>query len=151
MARGAAEPWLLKGTTPMKTAVLRAFALISLVVAVGCSGTDYLQGGSGDDGGTAAFDSTQGSGLQAIATQDFGTVQVGQRGDPVFIVVKNTASAASGALKTVLAGNDVESFFVDTDGCGGAPLEAAAQCTIAMRFAPASMGTKAATLIVRDD
>jgi hypothetical protein len=77
------------------------------------------------------------------ATQDFGVVQPGQMGGPVAFTVRNIGAAATGALTVALGGVDASQFTSTTD-C--TTLAIGAACTVQIRFAPTTPGSKSATL-----
>src|SRR3954466_1170223 len=80
---------------------------------------------------------------------DFGLIFAG--GAPssaVPFVVTNGGGAASGALTVALAGRDAADFVVTSDTCTGSPLAPQATCTVSIRFAPATSGSKLATLTI---
>src|SRR5579859_7063453 len=138
----------------MKSFLRFPFALLLVLIVVVCAGGACSSGIAppplGDDGG-APEGSVGGVILDASATiEDFGTVWVSQRSDDVRIVITNEGTESSGELQSEVTGPDQESFVFDTDACKGQPLAASGQCAITMRFAPASLKTKNATLTVHD-
>lgn len=84
---------------------------------------------------------------------DFGTVAAatmmppGGESSPVNFTLRNVGEATSGAPTVTLRGADSTHFTIAANGCS-APLAAAAECTITLRFRPTSLGTKTARLEV---
>ncbi len=80
-------------------------------------------------------------------SQSFGTQTVGiavTNNDKVFTVT-NTGGTTSGALLVTAAGSDPGEFTKTADTCSGQTLAAAATCTLTIRFAPLSSGSKSAS------
>jgi hypothetical protein len=138
----------------MKRALLATLGFVLSLGFAACSGGSGLPATptQGDDGGGSMLDvSVGGANLTASANpQDFGTLVVGQQGQPVRIVVTNTGTGASGALSTTVGGKDAMAFVVDTDACKGQTLAPQANCTITMHFAPPTAGALAADLTESD-
>jgi hypothetical protein len=74
---------------------------------------------------------------------DFGQVGTGQTSSPQTFTLANTGGQATGALTDTLTG--AAAFTVTGDTCTGISL-VAGTCTVAVRFAPASIATDTATL-----
>ncbi|HUH01960.1 MAG TPA: choice-of-anchor D domain-containing protein, partial [Kofleriaceae bacterium] len=79
---------------------------------------------------------------------DFGTVVTNSSSAATTFTITNTGTAPSGSLAVGIAGGDAADFSIDTDGCDGAPLAAAASCEIEISYMPAQAGSSAATLTV---
>ena len=75
---------------------------------------------------------------------DFGQVGTGQTSSPQTFTLANTGGQATGALTDTLTG--AAAFTVTGDTCTGISLVAGGTCTVAVRFAPASIATDTATL-----
>jgi hypothetical protein len=136
-------------------------ALLATLGFVTCLGFAACSGGSGlpttpstqgsDDGGSTIDVGGNGSAsLSAAMTQDFGSLVVGQQGQPVQIKVTNTGTVSSGVLSTTLSGPQAVAFLVDNDGCKGQTLASMASCTVTMHFVPTSVGANSATLALAD-
>lgn len=104
---------------------------------------------SGTPGGaatTALTGTGVGPAMLAVTppTQDFGTV-VTSNNATVSITVRNAGGAMTGVPSAAISGS--ADFTIMNNGCTAA-LAPAASCTIAVRFAPSSMGAKTGTLTV---
>ena len=75
---------------------------------------------------------------------DFGQVGTGQTSSPQTFTLANTGGQATGALTDTLTG--AAAFTVTGDTCTGISLVAGGTCTVAVRFAPASIATDTARL-----
>jgi len=75
---------------------------------------------------------------------DFGQVGTGQTSSPQTFTLANTGGQATGALTDTLTG--AAAFTVTGDTCTGTSLVAGGTCTVAVRFAPASIATDTARL-----
>jgi hypothetical protein len=60
----------------------------------------------------------------------------------------NTGSTPTGKITAGLSGSDASQFAIASDSCTGATLAPHAACTIKLRFAPQSPGSKVASLTV---
>jgi hypothetical protein len=87
---------------------------------------------------------------QSAATQDFGTLAVGQVGPPLLITATNTGNTPSGTLTATLGGMNTDSFIVDQDDCTGQVLLPGSKCVVTMHFAPTSAGGLTASLAFAD-
>ncbi len=107
---------------------------------------------TGTPGGSATASLT-GTGLTCgglvltPASHDFGSVAAGQMSGPVTYTLTNAAGVATGTITTALSGTDGASYVVGSNTCAG-PLNPGSSCTLTVTFAPASAGTKAASLTV---
>jgi hypothetical protein len=81
----------------------------------------------------------------APSQQDFATVGVGTKSAPATFAFTNGGSAPTGPLTVSLTGSDAASYQL-TDPCSGKPLGAGASCQVTVAFAPATIGSKTATL-----
>lgn len=79
------------------------------------------------------------------STKNFGKVQTGSASIPEAFTVTNTGSSAFVVTSISYPGADPAAFEVASSSCGGTLLPAAS-CTVTVVFAPATTGTKAATL-----
>ncbi len=126
------------------------------VVSAGCSGASnnspITSPPVGDDGG-ATFDATAGGAALSLsaATQNFGTLAVGQIGPPLLITATNTGNAQSGKMTVMLGGMNADSFVVDKDDCTGQVLASGSNCAVKMHFAPMTAGGLSASLAFSDD
>lgn len=108
---------------------------------------------SGTPGGTVTS-SLSGTGLASANLtitpnlQDFGSVVLGQSSTDVSFAVVNTGGVATGALSQAVAGADRADFVVVSSNCAGATLAPLASCTVIMKLAPTTTGSKGATLSV---
>ncbi len=75
---------------------------------------------------------------------DFGGVVVNTVSGPAIFRITNTGGSASGVLGGSLTGNQ----FTLTDSCSGLSLASAGSCTMAVRFAPTSQGSKMGSISV---
>ena len=81
------------------------------------------------------------------ASNDFGTVPLGQPAGAVFMVSNVSTESFQGLVSVI--GPDAAMFSAFGGTCGGIPTLAPGDtCTIELKFAPTSMGAKVATLIV---
>lgn len=81
----------------------------------------------------------------------FGSVGVGTPSPPATFTVTNTGADPSGILDVTLGGLDATSFGIAEDLCSGRALPAAGgTCTIAVVYAPISVGDHSAQLTVRE-
>ena len=80
----------------------------------------------------------------------FPDTAVGTMSESRSFTVTNTGTAPTGSLTAVLGGTHPADFLIvaDTNGCRGVTLSAGATCTVAVRFAPGSSGTRSASLTV---
>ncbi len=107
---------------------------------------------SATPGGTTSA-SLSGKGLRPAVlsivpvAQDFGTVASGSTSAPFQFLVRNDGETTSGAVAVSLSGNHATEFEIDDQAttCHG-PLDPGGTCKAVVRFAPASDGTKQATL-----
>lgn len=60
----------------------------------------------------------------------------------------NTGGAPTGKITAALSGSDASQFAIASDSCTGTSLAPRATCTIKLRFAPRSPGSKVASLTV---
>ncbi|MCC6993300.1 MAG: choice-of-anchor D domain-containing protein, partial [Deltaproteobacteria bacterium] len=60
----------------------------------------------------------------------------------------NNGGVSTSSVMVALTGSDLGQFSLGTDTCSGAPLAAAATCTVVVRFAPSSQGSFAAGLSI---
>ena len=79
-------------------------------------------------------------------TQSFGSVVVGDQSTTSIFVVRNTGAGSTGTLTAVIAGT--AEFVITSNGCSGTSLTAGTSCDVSAKFAPTSVGAKAATLQV---
>lgn len=92
-----------------------------------------------------------GEGVGITLTPDFIGFPATPRGttsEVRYVVVLNSASAATGVLSTVI---EPSGFAIASDGCAGTSLATGASCTIAVRFAPSNSGAHQAQLTVFGD
>lgn len=106
-----------------------------------------------EPGGARATASLSGtgssSGLNLSPTVvTFGETAVGQTGALKTVLVRNTASVASGTLAVTLTGGTAAAFTITRDVCSGTSLQQGASCAIDLRFIPPAGGSHTATLSV---
>jgi hypothetical protein len=77
---------------------------------------------------------------------DFGTVVAGMSSSDLVFKVVNRGDGTSGLLSLATGGRDAADFIVVTDLCTGIALGAGGSCTLKVRFRPAAMGAKTATV-----
>ncbi len=82
-------------------------------------------------------------------SNDFGALVLGSASSTVMFTVRNDGGAATGIVTSQLGGTDSTQFAVVADGCAGNTLAPASTCTITVRFAPTTMGSKSASLTVQ--
>jgi hypothetical protein len=80
------------------------------------------------------------------STHDYGAVGVGGSASFLFTVT-NTGGAASGTITASLFGPNAPEFSIAGGTCPGASLPGGANCSIVVRFQPATVGPKDATLV----
>ncbi|MBL0215217.1 MAG: choice-of-anchor D domain-containing protein [Myxococcales bacterium] len=95
-----------------------------------------------DGSGVAVGSLTLAPGSQSFGTQ---TVNVAVTTNDKIFVVTNGGGTASGALTVTAAGSDPGEFTKTADTCSGQMIAAAATCSITIRFAPLSSGSKSAS------
>ncbi len=81
------------------------------------------------------------------SSHDFGAVLAGAQSGTFNFTVSNSGGAASGALGAAALGSTTN-FAITADGCMGMTLAPGANCTVTVRFQPASVGSKSTTLTV---
>jgi P pilus assembly chaperone PapD len=81
--------------------------------------------------------------------EKFGTVAIGQSSQVSVITVSNTGSRPTSVSATV-SGNDPQDFKIVAGTCGEAGLPAGATCQLQVSFQPSSLGSRSATLSLRD-
>jgi hypothetical protein len=127
---------------------------VGLTFAPGASGDRLASlGFAGDDmrvllsGTGAAPVLSFGTGVTSVP---FGSLRVGTTlSDPV--VITNTGLAPMNVTGASIVGANAGEFAISANGCIGLAIPAGANCTIAVDFTPASVGTKGASLRVTDD
>lgn len=77
---------------------------------------------------------------------DFGAGAVGGRGPARPFTLRNAGSTPVELGGVGIVGGDPDQFLLAGDGCTGVSLGAGGECQVLVRFAPASLGPKAATL-----
>jgi hypothetical protein len=82
------------------------------------------------------------------STQSFGSTPAGTPSNPTQFTVTNTSLGTSGAISVSFTGANASEFGVTQDNCSGHTLVGSATCTLSVRFAPSSAGSKSATLEV---
>jgi hypothetical protein len=80
------------------------------------------------------------------SVQSFGSILVGEQSPPTTFLVSNTGAGKTGKLSSAIAGTT--EFTITSNACTGTILDPNASCDISVRLAPASVGTKTATLQV---
>jgi hypothetical protein len=95
----------------------------------------------------------QGTGVEAglgitPATHAFAPTAVGAQSALQTLVVRNAAVAPTGMIQTVLGGGQAAEFAITRDTCDGQTLALSASCVIDVRFEPAAVGTRQATVTV---
>ena len=94
-----------------------------------------------DGSGVAIGNLTINPGSQSFGTQTVGVAVVNN--DKTFTIT-NGGGTASGALTVTAAGSDPGEFSKTADNCSGQMIAAAGTCTLTIRFAPLSSGSKSA-------
>jgi CSLREA domain-containing protein len=82
----------------------------------------------------------------APTSHNFGSTQTGTPTGATEFVVTNAGPGTSGTFATTLAGPNASEFGITANTCAGQTLAALATCSVSVRFAPATAGTKTATL-----
>ena len=105
---------------------------------------------AGGDRVTATLSGTgSSSGLSLSPTVvTFGETATGAPGVIKTILVRNTATLATGALTVALTGGGASAFSITRDLCSTTSLARNASCAIDVRFVPATDGSHSATLSV---
>jgi hypothetical protein len=105
---------------------------------------------TGGDQVTATLSGTgSSSGLSLSPTVvTFGETAPGVPGVVKTVLVRNTATIATGALTVALTGGSASAFSITRDVCSATSLTQGASCAIDVRFVPASDGSHSATLSV---
>lgn len=85
------------------------------------------------------------------ASNDFGSLLVGQTSAAKTFTVTNTGDAPMQLTQIAPEGIDGGSFVVGANSCLGQTLDASATCTIDVAFKPVSAGTKTANLFLDDN
>ena len=86
----------------------------------------------------------------AGASHAFGSVAVGGQSQLRRFTLSNTGDGPTGELAAALSGQNSAEFAIVGDGCSGNALSAATTCTLDVQLRPTALGTKSATLEVRD-
>ncbi len=108
---------------------------------------------TGTPGGTVNADLT-GSGITPGAlvispsTQAYPNTVVGTQSAPVTFTVTNTGGSTTGPLSSLIGGTDAGSWTITANGCQVSGLAPNGSCTVAVAFAPPTVGTMSAQLIV---
>jgi Cep192 domain 4 len=84
------------------------------------------------------------------ATQDFGSVALGQTSAVVVFTVVNRGTSPTKGLSLGLGGNGASNFAITVNNCGAA-LSPGGTCAVSVNFAPRSIGAKAATLDLKSN
>lgn len=114
--------------------------------AVGLDDDAGAQGGDGAGGAGAGGTGSAGQGLViAPSSYSFGTIQPGQRSEPVTFTMANLGTVPSGVPTVIIDGADKDAFTIAANGCI-TPLPVSATCTIAVFYRPAAAGPASATL-----
>ncbi len=80
---------------------------------------------------------------------DFGSVVIGATSGTTTFTATNIGGVATGMIVPAnVTGVDAANFVVVDSTCDGITLQPAASCGVTVRFAPASAGNKAATLVI---
>jgi hypothetical protein len=83
-------------------------------------------------------------------SQAFGPTAVGSTSQATTFTLTNSGASETGMLSVSVAGTDGGQFPPSSDACSKTMLAAGAKCTVDVAFAPASTGSKSATLQVVD-
>jgi hypothetical protein len=78
--------------------------------------------------------------------KDYGSTQVGTPTASTQFTVENAGPGTSGTLATTLTGANASEFEITQNSCASQTLGDDGTCTVSVRFAPASVGAKAASL-----
>lgn len=107
---------------------------------------------SANEGGTANV-TLDGSGLSPAAlaanppSLDFATVTQGTTSTKS-VMVTNNGAATTGTVTTSITGTHAALFAIQTDACVSKNLAQGQSCTVSVRFAPTTAGSKGATLTI---
>ena len=106
---------------------------------------------SSPDSVTLSGAGTQPAASVTPAALTFGAQVAGSSSAAQTLTVENTGTAPLHVGALVLGGADPAQFSLSADGCSSATVAPAASCTVDVRFAPATTGTKSATVTVASD
>ena len=87
----------------------------------------------------------------AAAGGEFGEQIVAERSVAEPLIVTNVGAQALTISGTSLGGSVAGDFTITADACTGRRLAFAQNCTITVRFAPATIGARSATITLRDN
>ena len=79
-------------------------------------------------------------------TRDFGSLPPNDFSPDATFTATNTGGASTGTIAVALSGSDANQFAISSDSCNATILPAGGMCTIKLKFAPTSAGTKASSL-----
>jgi hypothetical protein len=109
--------------------------------------------GDGDNGTMVML---HGEGIAAATTLtpggfDFGSQVRGTKSDSRTFAVRNGAAAPNSLGAAAIVGANLDQFLLAGDECTGVTLGPGEECLVRIRFAPATVGAKTATLRVAGD
>jgi hypothetical protein len=85
------------------------------------------------------------------ASLSFETLPVGAISAPSPVTITNTGAADLNISSLAIGGTNYKSFRLGSQSCTSAPIPAGDSCTVNVRFTPANLGTRVATLLVHSD
>lgn len=88
---------------------------------------------------------------QSAQNLDFGTQLVGSTSDSLQLNLGNSGSAPLTFGVFAITGGQAAEFSLLADNCSGQTLAVAAQCTVQLRFSPAALGSRNASLQIASD
>jgi hypothetical protein len=104
-------------------------------------------GGSASASLAATAGSSLTSDLAAAGHGDFGLVLLDSFSSQTLTIANTAGSPSAGPLTVSLTGANGQ-YFITSTTCSGATLAAGAACSVTVTFAPTTLGTKTATLVV---
>jgi HYDIN/CFA65/VesB family protein/List-Bact-rpt repeat protein len=124
---------------------------ITVAFAPTTTGMKPVQLTAGASPGGGASSALSGTGIPPAAlafdppSNNFGTVDVGAMTTATFKLT-NTGGQPTSTITTSLLGSNASELALASDGCTNQTLAAGASCNVTVSFAPASYGSKSATL-----
>jgi hypothetical protein len=113
---------------------------------------DLVTGKFGSPGSASILLNTANAIANAPASVPFGDQPATTIGDPHNVVISNGGGDVALRVSSVkVVGPDRSAFIKTADSCEQSTVAPNASCTVELRFAPASTGTKSATLVVTDN
>jgi uncharacterized Zn-binding protein involved in type VI secretion len=114
--------------------------------------TDIAVANDGSANATVLLNTSQPVRTISTDTLAFGSENVDSAGPAHSVTLGSSADAALKVSDVKLSGQNAQDFLVSQDTCTGASiLVGAAGCSIAVRFAPSSVGPESATMTITDN